>query len=179
MWQISLSKKLLNLKNLVLMRKVDTDLLPCQLMQVYSPLTSTWIVVRCTTGAHADTLKSVLSAMVNANGSWLDADPYNSMSQSQATTSSATANFQQTHHSAMVLTSTWSNGCTISTEVSGDSGELFLSGVASATGLSPSTSEESRNRNAKQIFGINTLVQRQLLPMQAGILSPWASKRSA
>jgi len=141
MLQISLSKKLFNLMNHAPTKRENIDHLPFQPMQVFSQLTFICIEVKFTIGAHAVTPKTHHSVMVNASGLSLDADLYNSMSQSPDITNSATANFHQMLHSATVLTSTLLNGLIINTEVSGVFGELSHSGDASDTGCSPSTSE--------------------------------------
>lgn len=123
-------------------KKVDTDHLPFLHMPVYSQHTFTCNVVRYTISAHVGTLKLIHGAMVNASGSWQDADLLISMCQSQDTTNYATANSLPTLHSAMVLINTCLNGCTTTTEVSGDCGVLSHSGAASVTGLLLSTSEQ-------------------------------------
>lgn len=123
------------------MKKVNTDHPQCQPMLVFSLHISISTVERFTIFVLAVTHKSTHGAMVNASGSSLDVDQSNSMFQSQATTSCATANSLLMLHSVMVLTNTCLNGYTIITEVSGDSGVLSHSGDASDTGLSLSTSE--------------------------------------
>ena len=146
LWTTSLtspSKKSSNWVNQDHTRKEDTDHPLFQPMLVSSPLISTSTEEKCTTGVLAVTPRMVLGAMVNASGFWQDADQFNSTSQSLATTSSATANFLPMPHSAMELTNTWSNGFISTTEASGVFGELVLSGLASSTGPSLSTSEQS------------------------------------
>lgn len=142
MWLTSLNKKLYSLVNHAPMRKVDTDHPVCPHMQVFIHPTSICIVVRCMISAHAVTLKSILGVMVNASGSLPDADPSNSMSLNQVTTNCVIVNSLLTHHSATALINTCSNGYTNITEVSGVYGVLPLSGLASATGHSLSTSEQ-------------------------------------
>lgn len=136
-----------NLASLVLMKRESIDLLPCQHMQVYSPHISISIVEKPTIGVLVVILKWIPGAMVNASGSWPDADQFNSMSQSQVTIRCVIASFQLTHLSVMVLTSTWLNGFINITEVSGVCGESPHSGVASGTGVSLSTSETAENAN--------------------------------
>ena len=63
------------------------------------------------------------------------------MSQNQATLSYATASCLLTPHFAMELTSTYTDGDTETTEVSGPSGQCLPSGVPSPTGCLPSISE--------------------------------------
>lgn len=133
------------------MKKVNTDHLPCLHMLVFSPLTSICNVVKYMISAHVVTHKLIHGAMVNASGSWLDADQLISMYQSQDTTNYAIASFLQTLHSAMVLINICLNGYTTITEVSGDCGVLSHSGAASVTGLSLSTSEQNIHTNNKFI----------------------------
>ncbi len=143
-WMISLtsqSKKLLTWLRIVLMKRVNIDHLLFQLSLVYSQPTFTCIVPRCTIGAHAVTLRTHPSVMVNASGSWHAADQFLSTFLNQATTSFATAKCQQMRHSATVLIKLWSDGFTNTIEVSGDCGVLVPSGLVSHTGCSPSTSE--------------------------------------
>lgn len=123
------------------MKKEDIDHLPCLLMLVSSPPTSISTEVKCTTGAPVVTPKCLHGAMVNASGYSQETDQLPSMFQSQATTNSATVNFHQTHLSVMALINTCLSGSTNITGVSGVCGELSLSGDASATGCSLSTSE--------------------------------------
>lgn len=138
---ISLNKKSFNSVNQDHTKRADTDHPPCQHTLVFSQLTSISTEERSTIGVHAVTPKTVHGAMVNASGSWPDADQLASTFQSQVTTNSATASFLQTHHSAMALINTCSSGSTNITEVSGVFGESSLSGDAWATGCSLSTSE--------------------------------------
>lgn len=67
--QISQNKKLSNLVNLDLTRKVDTDPLPFLLMLVSFPLTSISTEARFTIGVLVVTLRIHPGAMDNASGS--------------------------------------------------------------------------------------------------------------
>ena len=79
-------------------------------MQVSTQPTSICIELKFTISALAVTLKTLLGATVNANGSLQGTDLYNSMYQSQGTTSSAIANYPQILHSAMELINSCSDG---------------------------------------------------------------------
>jgi len=138
---ISLNKKSYSLANHVPTKKESTDLPLCLLTLVFSQLTSISTEERLTIGALAVTLRSLPGVMVNASGFSLDADLFLSMYQSLVTISSATASFLQTLLSAMELISTCLNGSTNTTEASGDFGESSVSGDASVTGPSLSTSD--------------------------------------
>jgi hypothetical protein len=72
-------------------------------MQVFSQHTSTSTEVRSTISALVVTLRTLHGVMDNASGSSLDADLFNSMSQSLVITSSAIANSQLILHSVMAL----------------------------------------------------------------------------
>lgn len=138
---ISLNKRSYSLVNHVPTKKESTDLPLCLLMLVFSQLTSISTEARLTIGALVATLRSLLGVMVNASGFSLDADLFLSMYLSLVTISYATASFHPTLLSAMVLISTCSNGSTNTTEASGVFGESSVSGVASDTGPSLSTSD--------------------------------------
>ena len=95
-----------------------------------------------------DIPRSVPSAMVNANGLSPDVVQSTSTCPRVDITSSVIANSVQTHHSAMVLISTCSNGLPKIIEDSGVSLTCAPGGHAWATGCSLSTSEAHSSRIA-------------------------------
>lgn len=123
------------------MRRESTDRLACQLMLVFIQLISTWIVVNHMTGAHVATLNWIHSATASASGLWPVWDLLALMFLNPATSNSATAKCQQTHHSATELINTYSNGPQSTTEVSGAWQELVHSFWRLDIGSSPSTSD--------------------------------------
>lgn len=147
MWQTSLSKTLFNSMSRAPMKRASTDLPLCLPLPVSSPPTFTSTVPRCTTGAPVVTPRTHPSATASASGSWPVAAPSPSTWASPATTSSATARCPQMHLSAMVLTNNFSDGSTNNTEASGASMVSPLSGCASPTGCSLSTSERKNKRS--------------------------------
>lgn len=130
------------------MKKESTDLLPCQPMLVSSPLTSISIVERFMTGAHVATLRTPPSAMASASGSWPDAVQWHSTFQNQATLSYAIAKCRPMPLSAMEHINKSSDGFTDNTVASGAWMVFSVSGCASPTGCSLSTSEQLLDTSA-------------------------------
>jgi hypothetical protein len=86
------------------MKRVDTDHLQCQPLQVYIQPIYICTEQRDTIGVHVVTHRIHHSAMDNANGFLQDADQLLLMYQNQDITNCATVKCQQMHHSAMELT---------------------------------------------------------------------------
>ena len=139
------------------MRREDTDHLQCPLMQVSIPLTYTCKEQSYMIGAVVVTLRTPHSVMVNASGSLLDADLFHLTCLSLVTISFAIVNLLPTHHFVMELINISIDGVLKITEVFGVFGESFLSGAASLTGCSLSTSEKLLTcRNANLLLYLNS-----------------------
>ena len=141
MWPTSLSRRQWCSTSLAPTRKASIAHPLCPPSLVCTPPTCTSTVVKSMTGAHAVTLRTHPCVMVSASGSLPAWDQLPSMLPSQATTSSATARWAQMLLSAMAPIRASSAGYTSSTVVSGAWTVSPVSGYASPTGCSPSTSE--------------------------------------